>query len=439
MNESRSDTFKGRSNPPASGYRAIQARRVLRLVALVVVGLTGLIILALRYWPETYLHAAQAGMDRRDYVAARAALVRYLAARPDSATAHLLLAQLERRSDNYEQAARELDACRRSGGSPDAIELERALALIQRGVYTTDLYALCSRHLAQKDADEYVILEAVSQGLTKTYRLKEALLCLNRLLSLQPDSTYALRRRAWVYSQLEQHELEEADYRRALAIDPEDQVAGLGLAHILITFHKDYSEAAEHFERLWQVRPDGTVAAGLGRGWRLAGRTDDARRFLDDWLGAHPADPQALAERGELAAAEQKNEEAVDFLRRAVAVAPYLFDSYYTLYLCLTRLGRTAEASESQARMEKAKAEFKQTKEELGRLTAQLQAAPDDADARCRMAQIFLRYGEEEGVRWLLLNIENQPNHRPSHLALADYYDRQGQKALATEHRRLAR
>jgi tetratricopeptide (TPR) repeat protein len=436
MKESRVDTSKSRSKAPASG---IQARRVVRLAALAVVGLAGLFFLALRYWPETYLHAAQAALERRDYAAARVALVRYLAARPDSGPGHLLLAQLERRSDNYAQAARELDACRRSGGSPDAIELERALGQIQRGAYTTDLYALCSKHLAQKDADEYLILEAVSQGLTKTYRPKEALLCLNRLLTLQPDSGYALRRRAWVYAQLEQHDLEEADYRQALAIDPEDQVARLGLARILITYQKDYTEAAEHFERLWQVRQDATVAAGLGRSWRLAGRTDDARRLLDDWLAAHPADPQCLAERGELAAAEQKNEEAVGFLHRAVAVAPYLFDSYYTLYLCLTRLNRTDEARECQAHMEKAKAEFKQTKEELGRLTAQLQAAPDDADVRCRMAQIFLRYGEEEGVRWLLLNIENQPNHRPSHLALADYYEQQGQKALAAEHRRLAR
>ena len=53
-------------------------------------------------------------------------------------------------------------------------------------------------------------------------------------------------------------------------------------------------------------------------------------------------------------------------------------------------------------------------------------------------AQIFLRYGEEEGRRWLLLNLQSHPNHRPSHRALADYYDRAGKPDLAAEHRRQA-
>ena len=78
-------------------------------------------------------------------------------------------------------------------------------------------------------------------------------------------------------------------------------------------------------------------------------------------------------------------------------------------------------------------------REELATLTQRLQGAPDDADLRCQIAQIFLRFGgEEEGIRWLVTNLQNHPRHAPSHQALADHYDRQGQTDRAAEHRRLA-
>ncbi len=345
------------------------------------------------------------------------------------------MAQLERRSNHYADAAKHLDACQRLGGPADAIELERALAAIQNGVYNTELDSLCYEHLSRKDADQYLILEALSQGFTKTYRLKEAMACLERMLVLQPDSSYALRRRAWLYSQAGQHDRAEADYRRTLEIDPEDSVARLGLAQILLDLHKDGREAAEHFERLWAVQHDSTVALGLAQSWRLAGRGADACRLLDDWLASRPTDAPALAERGRLALDEEATEKGVALLRRAVALAPYLRDANYTLYLYLNKEGKTAEAEACQERMRQAK----KAREELALLTQRSQAAPDDPDLRCRIGQIFLHFGDErEGIRWLLTNLQNHPRHAPSHLALADYYDKQNQTARAAEHRRLA-
>src|SRR5258708_15965261 len=109
------------------------------------------------------------------------------------------------------------------------MELERALAAIQNGVYNSELDRLCYEHLSRSDSDQYLILEALSQGFTKTYRLKEALACLERMLVLQPDSSYAFRRRAWICFQEKQYDRAEADYRRALEIDPSDTAARLWL------------------------------------------------------------------------------------------------------------------------------------------------------------------------------------------------------------------
>ena len=417
-------------------FRSLTRQRtfLVALLGLTAAGLTGYGI----YYSQKDLREARASLSRHDYDAARASLLRSLEVHPKSAETHLLLAQLDRRANRYLDAAKHLDACQRFGGPADAIELERGLGLIQNGVYNAELDVLCGKHLAKPDADQYVILEALSQGLTKTYRLKEALVCLDQMLFLQPDSAYALRRRAWIYSQIDRHDRAEADYRRALEIDGEDSVARLGLAQILLNYTKNGGEAAEHFERLWTTRKDATVAMGLARSWRLAGRRDDARHLLDNWMSEHPGDALARSERGQLAFEEGATEEAIGLLRRALAQAPYLFDAYYALYLCLTRQGKTVEAKECQQQMEQARAEAKKAKEEMAQLTRRLQHTPDDADLRCQIAKMFLRYGEEEGVRWLLLNVQNQPNHRPSHLALADYYDNQGDKVRSSEHRRLA-
>jgi tetratricopeptide (TPR) repeat protein len=391
--------------------------------------------LGVYHWPQRYLDAGRDALKRRDYEAARASLRRYLEARPSSAEAHLLLAQLDRRSNRYGDAAEHLDSCQRLGGPADAIELERALIAVQNGVFNSKLDKLCYEHLSRKDADQYLILEALSQGFTKTYRLKEAMFCLERMLVLEPDSNYALRRRAWIHFQGGEYDRAEADYRRALEIDPLDAVARQGLAQILLDIRKDFRQAAEQYERLWLNQQDSTVALGLARSWQLLGLSADSRRLLDDWLSSHPEDAMVLAERGKLALEEDAPEEAVTLLRRAVALAPYLLDANHALYLCLVKQGRTAEAEECQVRIRQSK----EDREQLALLTRRLQAAPDDADLRCQIAQIFLRLGqEEEGIRWLESTLQSHPDHRPSHLALADYYDKNRQATRAAMHRRLA-
>src|SRR5262249_31614836 len=130
------------------GRRLAWARRpvVLALLALAAASLSGFGIL---YRPARHLRDARAALKRRAYDSARASLLRSLEARPGDAEAHLLLAQLDRRANNYADAARHLDACRRLGGPADAIELERALGLIQNGIYNAELDALCAKHLAR--------------------------------------------------------------------------------------------------------------------------------------------------------------------------------------------------------------------------------------------------------------------------------------------------
>ena len=111
---------------------------------------------------------------------------------------------------------------------------------------------------------------------------------------------------------------------------------------------------------------------------------------------------------------------------QAVELAPYLRDANYTLYLCLKKQGRTAEAEACQERMRQAM----KAREELAALTKRLQETPGDADLRYQIAQLFLRFGDEqEGVRWLATNLQNHPQHAPSQQALAAYHEKQREAA----------
>ncbi|HEV3237089.1 MAG TPA: tetratricopeptide repeat protein, partial [Gemmataceae bacterium] len=252
--------------------------------------------LGMYYWPETYLRAARTALAQRDNEGARKALTNYLKARPDSVEGHLLLAQIERRANNYGEALKHLDACPRSSDSRDAIDLERGLIAIQQGFYTAELNALCAKHLARQDGNEYMILEAMSQGFLKNYRLKEALMCLQRMLVLQPDSNFALRRRAWICVKSGQFDQAEKDYRQALEIEPNDLVARQELAQILLDIRKNAKEAAEHFERIVAEQRDSQSVMGLAKSWRILGCNEDARTMLEAWLKDNPRDALALME-----------------------------------------------------------------------------------------------------------------------------------------------
>jgi tetratricopeptide (TPR) repeat protein len=183
----------GSNHPVLARGGSVRRGLLLALVGLV----AGLVAVGLHFWPERYLESARAALQRRDYVAARTSLLHYLEARPKSAEAHLLLAQLDRRSNRYDDAAAHLDTCRRCGGPSDAIDLERALCSVQSGVLNAESVKRCYDHLNREDADRLLILEALSQGFTKTYHLKEAMLCLERMLVLEPNNNYALRRRGY--------------------------------------------------------------------------------------------------------------------------------------------------------------------------------------------------------------------------------------------------
>jgi tetratricopeptide (TPR) repeat protein len=406
--------------------------------------------------PESHLRAARQALEQRDFAAANHHLTIYLAAQPQSAEGHLLAAQAARRSldpilphgldgassltttptsttSSYDQVEDHLQEYQRLGGVPEILRLERYLLAAQQGDLSSVAGGLHFL-VEQKHPDSLMILEALVKGYLLTYRLPEAADGLNRWLERREDFQ-ALLWRGWVRERLADPAHALLDYRRAVELNPDSPEARLRLAELLMDLSQP-REAIDHWIDLHRQRPeDPALLLGLAQCRRELGQTDDARALLDDLLARHPRHVAALTERGRLALDEQRAEEAESWLRKAMELAPFDKEALYVFSQCLKKCGRTEEHNACMARLEQIRADFRH----LAEVLLQVQKDPRDPAPRCEAGTIYLRNGyDQEGLRWLTSALREAPQHRPTHQALADHFQRRGDREREAFHRRMA-
>ncbi|QJW93559.1 tetratricopeptide repeat protein [Frigoriglobus tundricola] len=415
--------------------RAVRRRRrtVLLVIALALVG--GAIAWAPAVRAEYHLRQAKRALDARDYDQADAELTRHLEFRPASAEGHFLLARLSRRMSHLPRAREHLDACRAAGFSVDAVTLERHLLRAQDGDLGGGAESVLRRAI-EDPAERFYVFEALSQGYTKTYRLSEARFCLDRMLEDEPENVYALVRRGWVLERLGLVDAARDDYRRAAALRPDNLLARRRLADNLFYVARNAAEAVDHYEAVWRESPDDTVVGvNLAQCRLQLGRADEARALLDQLVAAHPDDVAVLVERGKLAVNEDQCEQGEAWLRRALERDPSAVAACHELARCLDLRGRPAEAARYRQRFESLKAE----RAKLDALVARAGQAPGDAALRCEVARLLRLFGEpQEAERWLAAALRIDPRYRPAHEALAECYERRGDRELAERHKLLA-
>ena len=239
---------------------------------------------------EYQLQAARRAVEQADFTAAQAHLALCLELSPQSAEAHFLAAQAAHRSGDYDKALVHLNACERLGWLSEAIALEHALGRAQRG----DLAQVEDYLLSGVDKDQpeaLLILEALTQGYLKTYRLINALQCLDLWLKRQPSNVRALIWHGEIKERRNSNSEAVEAYRRAVAVAPDNYKARFHLAQALA--HSDQAEEArEQFEHLRQGQPSNPeVLLGLAQCRRSLGQTGEARQLLELVL-ARDADPQ---------------------------------------------------------------------------------------------------------------------------------------------------
>jgi tetratricopeptide (TPR) repeat protein len=411
--------------------------RSLAAVALLALAGAGAGLLGLHLWGVYHYRAAGRDLERHCTAAAREHLRACLWLWPTSAEVHLRAARAARQADDFTDAEQHLERCQHLlGRSDESLVLERALLQAQRGE-PDPVLKYCQSLVEKHDPATPLVLEALARGYLRGDQLPQAEFAVTVWRERQPDSPQAFILAGMVREQRGAAEAAVEHYRRALALDPDCDEARLRLAHSLLETSQP-AEAADLLEDLRRWQPHNPVLlVDLARCRHHLGRPDEAAALLDDVLAHWERFPPALTARGRVALQTGDVAGAERWLRQAAARAPMDYETQYLLYHALVLAGKEAEAREALEQADVLHADNSRLRDIA---VVQLLHRPHDAGLLCEAGVILLRHGEPEGaLRWLNRALKEDPGHRPTHAALADYYERTGDHARAVQHRERAR
>jgi tetratricopeptide (TPR) repeat protein len=265
------------------------------------------------------------------------------------------------------------------------------------------------------------------------YRLHEAESVLKDWFQREPENAQAHLIQAQMYDLQDRSTDAVGSYRRVLTIDPERDDARLGLCVGLLQLGM-VDEVVKHLVYLKQRSPDDLIVqVYLARAYDRLDRSAEAEEILDAVLERQPHFAAALAERGKLALRAGQNEQAEKWLRQAVALDANDYVSRYQLILCLERNGKEEELQKEHARLQAFEEDLKLIRQIS---TVRMQQAPHDPELHYQVGMIALRAKAiPEALRWFHSALREDPNHAPTHKALMEYYESQGEFGRAREHR----
>jgi predicted Zn-dependent protease len=382
--------------------------------------------------PDDTLKAAQNALDKGDFASAHQLLENAINEKPDDPELRFLAARAARRFGNFEDAEKHLRKFERLRPSSEALDLERKLLLAQRGDLTEVEESLSA--LAKKDSpDSPLIFEALCRGSWRSFQAGHAFDYLDQWLRRQPDNVQALVLRGQLWESIQAHKEAVANFRRALELDPDSVSARLSLARAL---HGDGNaeEAIDHFEHLRKSNPENSeVLVGLAGCQHDLGASDKARELLNAVLTKEPRNTAALTAFGRVELQVGEPAKAETSLRKAIKLEPTNREAIYSLVLCLRQLDKEIEAKEYLDRYQRLDGDLKR----LNVLLMKVTDSPKDADPLHEAGAILLRLSrEDEGLRCLRQALKVDPKHRATHAALADYYEKKGDKDRAADHRK---
>jgi tetratricopeptide (TPR) repeat protein len=380
--------------------------------------------------------AAEDALERFHTDEARGHLEACLETWPRDPRTRLLAARAARQAGDLEGAYRHL---REYGDLPGRDEEARDLELRLLRAASGDVDPVeeyLQGRVEKGDPQGPLILEALLAGYLRTYRQREALLCVALWLERQPDSAQALFCRGRVAQRVHDYRAAARDFGRVVELDPDRDDARLSLVQCLLEVG-EHGAALEHLDVLRARRPDDPeVLSRMAFAHGALGRPGEAARLLDAVLDAHPGHVPALRGRGEVALQTGHPDAAERWLRRALAATPYDRQANLALEQSLERQGKRAEARKVAARRKRLEADLLRVNDIATRL---MPARPRDAGLHCELGTILLRIGHQDvGERWLLSALALDPACAAAHRALADYYRGRGDADRADRHGQLA-
>jgi len=413
----------GRSHPRTA---------VLALLLLILAGVGGV------YGYAVHLSkAARVALKEGRLEEARKDLAFCLWVRPRSATVHLLAARAARLSGDIPGAEAQLQLCLKleHGATPD-IQLEFLLLRIQTGE-VDQVEPQLMLYVQNHHPDTPLILETVARAYMHSFRFRPAIQALDRWIAEEPTGPGAAKAyfwRGWVVERLHDHEGALHDYQHAVELAPDLVDVRLQLADVYLDQNMPL-DALPHLEHLMRQYPErADVQATLGRCQFMLGQPEKARPLLEAAVTHLPDDTPLLIHLAKLDLQEDRPVEAETWLRRALKVDPFDLEAQNTLVESLRVQGRSRDAAVALEAYTRDRALLKQADDLLKAEVAHPSSGPK---VPYEIGTIFLRLGQDRlGLDWLYRALESDPEHRPTHQALADYYEKKGDRDRAAQHRR---
>jgi Tfp pilus assembly protein PilF len=369
---------------------------------------------------ERDAQAVRAAVATGRTAAARMPLLRWLHARPGSAEAHALMAELalaEGEMDRVKPAFNEA----RSLGYPEArLERLRGIWLARIGRYA-EAEPILARLWTETAAPDPGVDESLARLYLNTYRLARAKAIIQRWMEDAPTDG---RPFLWLTEIDRRTEVDNPaswlrNYREALRRDPDLDAARHGLAESLRKAHRN-EEAAREFTHYLARHPDDPVAlAGAGLNALELGDLAGSARLLDRALALAPTNSAALKGRAEVDLQRGELTSARGRLDRVIRADPFDDVAVYARAQVRTMIGDTAGARADRETFDRLKKE----QAELLAMRGQLLNHPDDSETRSKVVAWMFAHGrDQDGLNWAMAILARNPDHAPTCRLLADYY-----------------
>ncbi len=166
----------------------------------------------------------------------------------------------------------------------------------------------------------------------------------------------------------------------------------------------------------------------LAKCLNVAGKPEEAIRYLEQVTSASPESVDAFATLGQLQLEAQQYEPAVRSLERAVELKPFDSGLRYSLANALIAAGQHEQAKPHFQTVSAAKLQLAT----INQLKDAVTKNPDSADLRYEIGWRLLKFDDPvQGEMWLRGALEIEPDHEKSRTALVEHYQLTGKPELA--------
>ncbi len=384
----------------------------------------------------TFYHwqAAQEAIANQDVEQAKIHVRHCLEAWPLDAQAHFLLARLCRRTDDlagWQVHFKNADALQ---WPAEELAREGLFMRLQLG----DMPGSERIILKQLDSpfpEKAFLLEAMVKGCLIDERIAAAISWTEIWMERFPNDWQAYWLRGQAHQSARAMSKAIGDFQRALDLRPGQPEALLSLASALV-IEGHHDTALDYFLSYLRLRPGHPGALfGVANCHYCLGQREKAYDSLQVLFGKQPEHAAGSFLGAKIALDGGDNQEALRWLRKAEKLAPNETDITYTLALVLKKLDQLEEAGIYDRKLE----DLRTWQHGLEKVRKEIRAQPDKVHLRHQAGTLCLKLGrEEEAARWFLSALHLDPNDKPTHQALADYYKKQGDQQRAELHRHKA-